>query len=92
MKTIEQVKIELESIESGYPNAESKIRLANGYYVTFRKYDNRGNFKYTSFTIGDAIEKYSKHVTDMELIDAHRDGESMPLVLHVTGYDEYDLV
>jgi hypothetical protein len=52
MKTIEQVKIELESIESGYPNAESKIRLANGYYVTFRKYDNRGNFKYTSFTIG----------------------------------------
>jgi len=52
-----------------------------------------GKYKVTvEIDFGDAIEKYSKHVTDMELIDAHRDGESMPLVLHVTGYDEYDLV
>lgn len=52
MKDLNQVKIELESIESGYSNAESRIILDNGYHVTFRKYDNRGNFKYTSFTIG----------------------------------------
>lgn len=52
-----------------------------------------GQYKVTvEINFGDAIEKYSKHVTDMELIDAHRDGESMPLVLHVTGYDEFDLV
>lgn len=52
-----------------------------------------GQYKVTvEINFGDEIEKYTKHVTDMELIDAHIDGESMPLVLHVTGYDEFDLV
>jgi hypothetical protein len=52
MKTLEQVKIELEAIENGYQNAQSVLILSNGHVVTLRKYDNRGNFHYSSYTCG----------------------------------------
>lgn len=64
MKTLEQVKIELESIENGYPNAQSILRLNNGHVVTLRKYDNRGNFKYSAHTCGKnyRLKEFSSYV------------------------------
>jgi hypothetical protein len=71
MKTLEQVKIELESIDKGYPNAESCLKLNNGHYVTLRKYDNKGNFKYTAYTTGEnrRLKIFSNYVQFIKAIN-----------------------
>ena len=63
MKTLEQVKTELEMTEHGYPNAQSVLRLDNGHVVTLRKYDNKGNFQYSSYTSGKntRLKKFSTY-------------------------------
>lgn len=71
MKTLEQVRIELEAIERGYPNAQSVLRLSNGHVVTLRKYDNRGNFQYSAYTSGKnlRLKKFNTYAEFMKAVN-----------------------
>lgn len=52
MKTLQDIKAEMENTNIPYPTREAKLITRDGRVVKFRKYDNRGNASYSIFSMG----------------------------------------
>ena len=71
MKTLDQVKSEINNTSNGYPQAVSRFRtMDNEKFVSVRKYNNLGDLNYSIFSMSIERNTYKVYTDYSKFIQA----------------------